>query len=110
VAFHFYAMAIEAEARVDIGEQHTGILLATTAMGAIETIQGSEYGLETRMLCCAALATAGSPQARELRRRAGFYARDLHELIRDPDLRHSFGTRPLVAPLLAEELEAASGD
>jgi serine/threonine protein kinase/tetratricopeptide (TPR) repeat protein len=110
VAFHFYAMAIEAEARVDIGEQHTGILLATTAMGAIETIQGSEYGLETRMLCCAALATAGSPQARELRRRAGSYARDLHELIRDPELRHSFGSRPLVAPLLAEELEAVSGD
>jgi serine/threonine protein kinase/tetratricopeptide (TPR) repeat protein len=110
VAFHFYAMAIEASARVDIGEQHTGILLATTAMGAIETIQGSEYGLETRMLCCAALSTAGSPQAGELRRRAGAYARDLHELIRDPELRHSFGSRPLVAPLLAEELEAVSGD
>ncbi|HWO14964.1 MAG TPA: protein kinase [Polyangiaceae bacterium] len=106
VAFHFYAMAIEAAARVDIGEQHTGILLATTAMGAIETIQGSEYGLETRTLCCAALATAGSPQARELRRRAGVYARELHDLIRDPELRQSFGSRGLVAPLLALELEA----
>jgi eukaryotic-like serine/threonine-protein kinase len=110
VAFHFYAMGIEAAARVDIGEQHTGILLATTAMGALETIQGSEYGLETRMLCCAALATAGSPQATELRRRAGWYARDLQELIRDPELRQTFGSRPLVAPLLAEELDAASGD
>lgn len=110
VAFHFYAMAIEAAARVDIGEQHTGILLATTAMGAIETIQGSEYGLETRLLCCEALATAGSPQASELRRRAGTYARDLHGLIRDPELRQSFGSRPLVAPLLAEDLEAVSGD
>ena len=79
-------------------------------MGAIETIQGSEYGLETRMLCCAALATAGSPQATELRRRAGSYARDLHELIRDPELRQTFGTRALVAPLLAEDLEAVSGD
>ena len=48
VAFHFYAMAVEAAARVDIGEHHTGILLATTALGAIETIQGSEYGLATR--------------------------------------------------------------
>jgi eukaryotic-like serine/threonine-protein kinase len=106
VAFHFYAMAIEAAARVDIGEQHTGILLATTAMGAIETIQGSEYGLETRMLCCAALAIAGSPQAAELRRRAGGYAREVHDLIRDPELRQSFGSRRLVAPLLAQELEA----
>jgi hypothetical protein len=109
VAFHFYAMAIEAAARVDIGEQHTGILLATTAMGAIETIQGSEYGLETRMLCCAALAIAGSPQAAELRRRAGNYARELHDLIRDPQLRQSFGTRGLVAPLLTQEMDAAGG-
>ncbi len=109
VAFHFYAMAIEAAARVDIGEQHTGILLATTAMGAIETIQGSEYGLETRTLCCDALATAGSPQANELRRRAGEYARELHGLIRDGQLRQSFGHRPLVAPLLAEAARAVGG-
>ena len=109
VAFHFYAMAIESAARVDIGEQHTGILLATTAMGAIETIQGSEYGLETRTLCCDALATAGSPQANELRRRAGEYARELHDLIRDAQLRQSFGNRPLVAPLLAEAARAVGG-
>ena len=105
VAFHFYAMAIEAAARVDIGEQHTGILLATTAMGAIETIQGSEYGLETRSLCCAALLTAGSPQAADLRRRAGNYARELRDLIRDLPLRHSFATRQVVASLLAEDPE-----
>jgi tetratricopeptide (TPR) repeat protein/tRNA A-37 threonylcarbamoyl transferase component Bud32 len=103
VAFHFYAMAIEATARVDIGEQHTGILLATTAMGAMETIQGSEYGLETRALCCEALATAGSPQATELRYRAGRYAHQLSSLIRDSELRQSFGARPLVAPFLADE-------
>jgi hypothetical protein len=109
VAFHFYAMSIEAAARVDIGEQHTGILLATTAMGAIETIQGSEYGLETRTLCCEALATAGSPQAAQLRRRAGAYARELHQLSRDPTLRRSFGERSLVAPLLLESGEASAG-
>src|SRR6185436_16854983 len=63
VSFHFFAMAIEAAARVDIGEQHTGIMLATTAMGAIETLQGSEYGLPTRLLCSEALAKATSPQA-----------------------------------------------
>ncbi|MEO8183759.1 MAG: protein kinase [Deltaproteobacteria bacterium] len=109
VAFHFYAMAIEAAARVDIGEQHTGILLATTAMGALETIQGSEYGLETRGLCCASLATAGSPQAADLQRRAGSYARELRDLIRDPILRNSFSARPVVAQLLANDVEALSG-
>ncbi len=109
VAFHFYAMAVEAAARVDIGEQHTGILLATTAMGALETIQGSEYGLETRALCCAALASAGSPQAADLQRRAGAYARELRDLIRDPQLRHGFATRPMVAALLAHDFEALSG-
>lgn len=108
VAFHFYAMAIEASARVDIGEQHTGILLATTAMGAIETIQGSEYGLETRLLCCDALAIAGSPQAAELRRRAGMYARELSDLIRDPQLRLGFTARAIVAPLLAAPEVAVS--
>jgi tetratricopeptide (TPR) repeat protein len=108
VAFHFYAMAIEAAARVDIGEQHTGILLATTAMGALETIQGSEYGLETRALCCGALATAGSPQTADLQRRAGAYARELCDLIRDPQLRHGFATRPMVAALLAHDFDALS--
>lgn len=100
VAFHFYAMAIEAAARVDKGEPHMGILLATTAMGAIETLQGSEYGLETRLLCCHALTIASSPQASEFERRASKYAHTLHELIRTPELRHSFALRPAVAPFL----------
>ena len=46
VSFHFYALAIEASARVDIGEVHSANLLATTALGAVETLQGCEYGLE----------------------------------------------------------------
>jgi serine/threonine protein kinase/tetratricopeptide (TPR) repeat protein len=102
VAFHFYAMAIEAAARVEIGEHHTGILLATTAIGAIETIQGSEYGLETRALCVEALETAASPQAPEMRERAARHVRQLLELVRDPELRTSFLERPLVASLLGE--------
>jgi len=100
VAFHFYAMAIEAAARVDKGEPHMGILLATTAMGAIETVQGSEYGLETRLLCCHALTAAASPQAAEFQRRASNYTQTLHDLIRTPDLRHSFAKRPLLTPFL----------
>ncbi len=101
VAYHFYAMAVEAAARVDIGEQHTGILLATTAMGAIETIQGSEYGLETRALCTEALMKAGSPQAVSMCQRASEYALKQLESIRDGELRGMFVKRPPVARLLA---------
>jgi eukaryotic-like serine/threonine-protein kinase len=109
VAFHFYAMAIEAAARVEIGEQHTGILLATTAIGAIETIQGSEYGLETRVLCVEALDTAGSPQAPDMRQRAIRYVRQLLARIRDPELEQSFLARPQVRALLGSPA-ALTGD
>src|SRR5690606_35532816 len=68
-SFQFYAMAIEALGRVEIGELHTGILLSTTALGAIEALQGSEYSLEVRALCCEALDKASSPQAGQMRRR-----------------------------------------
>jgi eukaryotic-like serine/threonine-protein kinase len=100
VAFHFFAMAIEAAARVDIGEQHTGILLATTAIGAIETIQGSEYGIETRVLCVEALEAAGSPQSPEMRERAARYTRQLVSLVRDAELQKGFLGRPAVRTLL----------
>jgi tetratricopeptide (TPR) repeat protein len=105
VAFHFYAMAIEAVARVEIGEHHTGILLATTAMGAIETIQGSEYGLETRALCCAALEDAHSPQSPEMRQRAGRFAVKLLEGVRDTDLRATFKGRAVVRVAFGDGLQ-----
>jgi serine/threonine protein kinase/tetratricopeptide (TPR) repeat protein len=111
VAFHFHAMAIEARARVEMGENHTGILLATTAMGAIETLQGSEYGIETRALCCEALARAGSPQAREMKQRARAFVQNLIEHIRDPMFRELFVKRRVVAEILGGEdaPETASG-
>jgi serine/threonine protein kinase/tetratricopeptide (TPR) repeat protein len=113
VAFHFYAMAIEASARVDKGEHHTGILLATTAMGAIETLQGSEYGLFTRALCCDALRKAGSPQAEEMRARASDHVRRLLSYIRDPVLKGFFLKRRVVRDILgnatADALGVASG-
>src|SRR5690606_8968314 len=102
VAFHFYAMALEACARVEMGEQHTGILLATTAMGAIDTLQGSEYGLQTRVLCWEALRKAGSPQADEARRRAAEYVRKLLGYIRDPGFQQSFVRRTMVAEVLGK--------
>jgi eukaryotic-like serine/threonine-protein kinase len=100
VAFHFYAMAIEARARVEMGENHTGILLATTAMGAIETLQGSEYGLPTRALCCEALQRAGSPQSEEIRERARAYVGRLVEHIRDFVFRDLFLKRKVVQDIL----------
>lgn len=102
VAFHFYAMAIEARARVEMGENHTGILLATTAMGAIETLQGSEYGLPTRALCCQALVRAGSPQAQEIRERARAYVQRLVEHIRDNVFRDLFLRRRVVQEILTD--------
>jgi serine/threonine protein kinase/tetratricopeptide (TPR) repeat protein len=107
VAFHFYAMALEAAARVDLGETHTGILLATTALGALQALQGSEYGLETRALCCDALRRAGSPQASELWSKAHSYAAELREQVRDPELREKFSRRADVALLLGNSVMAA---
>jgi hypothetical protein len=99
VAFHFYAMAVEAAARVDIGEHHTGILLATTAVGAIESIQGSEYGLQTRALCVEAMEKSGSPQAAAMRERGAAYVTKVMESIRDQELGKLFVRRPIVARL-----------
>jgi tetratricopeptide (TPR) repeat protein len=99
VSFHFYGMAIEAAARVDAGEMHTGTLLATTALGAVETLQGCEYGLDVRVLCADALKRAGSPQAPLAHQRAVDHAHDLLGTIRDPRLRKLFMARPMVAGL-----------
>ena len=99
VSFHFYALALEASARVDIGEVHSANLLATTALGAVDTLQGCEYGLEIRVLCADALKRAGSPQAPLARQRAVDYATALMSTIRDARLRRLFAQRPLVAGL-----------
>ena len=99
VAFHFFAMAIEASARVDLGEMHTATLLATTALGAVENLQGCEYGLEIRSLCADALKRAGSPQAASAHQRAVDHANALMLTIRDPRLRKMFPQRPMNAAL-----------
>ena len=99
VSYHFYGMAIEAAARVDAGEMHTGTLLATTALGAVETLQGCEYGLDVRVLCADALKRAGSPQAPLAHQRAVDHAHELLGSIRDPRLRRLFMARPMVAGL-----------
>lgn len=99
VAYHFYAMAVEAAARVDAGEVHAATLLATTALGAVEALQGCEYGLEVRVLCADALKRAASPQAAQARQRAVDYATALVGTIRDTRLKRRFAERPLVTTL-----------
>jgi hypothetical protein len=111
-AFHVYAMAIEAAARVDLGEVHAATLAATTALGAVENLQGCEYGLEIRALCADALTRAGSPQALVARRRASEYARAMGAAIRDTRLRKLFFARRIhrmFSEATAEVLEA-NGD
>ncbi len=107
-SFHFYAMAIEAMARVEAGEHHTGILLATTALGAIETLQGSEYSLTIRSLCVAALERAGSPQAPAMRRRSAKFAQERADAIRDPGLWRAFLDRGPVVALLGRRGQPAA--
>ncbi len=98
-AYQFYAFAVEAAARVDAGEVHAATLLATTALGAVEALQGCEYGLEVRVLCADALKRAGSPQAPAARQRAVDYASALLATIRDRRLKRCFLARPLVTTL-----------
>lgn len=99
VAFHFYAMAVEAAARVDLGEMHAATLVATTALGAVENLQGCEYGLEIRSLCADALKRAGSPQAPSAHQRAVDFAQALLGNVRDARLRKLFPNRPAHAAL-----------
>jgi serine/threonine protein kinase/tetratricopeptide (TPR) repeat protein len=99
VNYHFYALALEAAARMDIGEVHAATLNATTALGAVETLQGCEHGLEIRVLCADALKRAGSPQAPLAHTRAVDYATTLMAQIKDARLRRSFAQRSLVSGL-----------
>jgi serine/threonine protein kinase/tetratricopeptide (TPR) repeat protein len=99
VNYHFYALALEAAARIDLGEVHAATLNATTALGAVEALQGCEHGLEIRVLCADALKRAGSPQAPLARQRAVDYATTLLEQIKDGRLRRSFAERSLVSGL-----------
>ena len=110
VAFHFAALAVEALSRVDVGELHSGTLLATTALGSVETLQGCEYGLEIRMMCAAALRRASSPQAAGAAARAREFAAATLQTIRDRRLAESFATRPYVVSLVREPTPSSFPD
>ncbi len=107
VSFHCWATAVEAAARVDLGEIHTGILLATTALGSVSAVQGSEYGLEVCCLCWDTLRRAGSPQAEEARRVAASRANEIASHIRDQRLRSLFLERRMVTRVLGHGSDRA---
>ena len=90
---------------------HAAVLLATTALGAVENLQGCEYGLEIRVLCADVLKRAGSPQAaeataarRRLRERA---PRNASAIAR---LRRLFARRAIVVSLAAPELMTVAAE
>jgi predicted ATPase len=99
-SFHLYATAVEAAARVELGEVHTGLLLATTAQGGVEAIAGCEYGLEVRALCVEALRHASPDTARDGARRALLHVRKVTAMVRDARLREQLAARPVVAGIV----------
>jgi tetratricopeptide (TPR) repeat protein len=101
VAFHCYAMAIEAAARADTGEYEAASQAALAALTTVETVQGCEYGLEIRGLCADVLERAGAAEAADVRGRAVAFARGLAASVHDARLRRLFEQRPANAALLA---------
>ncbi len=102
MSFHIYATAVEAAARVDAGEHHTGVLLARTAFGAIENVGGSEYGIEVRALACDAIRRGSPSTADDAYQRAASHVKRVAGFIRDPDLKRMFLGRSIVERILVE--------
>jgi serine/threonine protein kinase/tetratricopeptide (TPR) repeat protein len=110
VSFQFYALALEAAARMDLGEAQSGMHLAAMARSGIEDLQGCEYGLEIRVLCADVLKRAGAPQGDDAYLTAVNYAGALLATIRDARLRRLFARRAVVASLAAPELMAVAAE
>ncbi len=108
VSYHVYATAIEAVARVDLGNGQAGVLLATTALGAVEAMEGSEYGIEIRSLCCEAVIKAvgfdrsatASTLNTSVCRRASNQVDKVLSYVRDPQLRERFMMRPPIRSIV----------
>ncbi|MBK8254002.1 MAG: protein kinase [Polyangiaceae bacterium] len=105
MSYHIYAQAIEGACRVDAGELHTGVLLARTALGAIEAAEASEYGIEVRAICVEGLRKASPTSSRDAVERAAAHVRDVAVYIKNERLRALFFQRPLVDRILFEERE-----
>jgi tetratricopeptide (TPR) repeat protein len=109
MSFHIYATAVEAAARVDAGELHQGVLLARTALGAIEACGGSEYGIEVRALCCEAIRRGAPGSGDDAYERAAAHVRAIAGHLRDPELATSFLSRAVVDRITVEAGGAQAG-
>jgi eukaryotic-like serine/threonine-protein kinase len=98
-SFHLYATAIEALCKIEIGEVHTGILLASTAISAVDNIP-TEYGIEIRAHACEAFERSLSPSASMIRHRCASHILGVAERIRSEPLRRMFLERKPVQFLL----------
>jgi ATP/maltotriose-dependent transcriptional regulator MalT len=116
VSYHVFATAIEAAARVDAGDTQAGQLLATTALGAVEAMEGSEYGVHIRSLCCQAVIRAlhsdniGSTRTMtaDICRRALDHVDHIAGYIRDPHMREIFLERPPVKYVVDHAIKFSS--
>ena len=102
MSYHAYATAIEAAARADANELHSAVLLARTALGAVEA-GSSEYGIEIRDLACGVLAQGAPGSAPDAYHRAALHVRKVASYIRDPRHRELFVVRPVVRRILDGE-------
>jgi tetratricopeptide (TPR) repeat protein len=101
VSYNAYATALEGISRIDLGEVHSGVLLARTALAAVESVP-TEYSLEVRALCCEALRKGAPPSGREACQRTVEHVRRVFGYVRDPRLSALFLRRPVVERILAE--------
>jgi tetratricopeptide (TPR) repeat protein len=101
MSYHAYATAIEAAARAEAGELPSAVLLARTALGAVDA-GSSEYGIEIRDLAGEVLRRGAPANAPDASHRAALHARKVASYIRDSRLRALFFERPVVRRLLAE--------
>ena len=109
MSYHAYATSIEAAARADAGELHSGVLLARTALGAVDA-GSSEYGVEIRDLACEVLRRGAPTSAPDAYHRAALHVRKVASYIRDPRLRALFSERAVVRRLLlGEDAEPCEG-
>lgn len=102
MSYHAYATAIEAAARADGDELHSAVLLARTALGAVEA-GSSEYGIEIRDMACGVLARGAPASAPDAFHRAALHVRKVASYVRDPRHRELFVARPVVRRLLEAE-------
>lgn len=115
VSYQAYAGAIRAVALVKGEKSEEGVAQATRALSMIESMEGSEYDIEARSLCCTALQAAheqlegdGAGLVAHVRQLALDHASRLASYIRDDELRVSFWQRAVIRSLAESSAKPVS--